>query len=446
MPDTDYILQFHADLETVVETEVEGVAEKVRGAWTVGGCDVSKPVINFLWYRNLGLREKYMANGGSMATFENFRQFIRNLSVEKYGIDETVETNTSWCNLLKEERGKIVFYATSPRIVEYLRPVICAMDESFVLLTPYDVGYVDELPDCATVVKFSLSNIVIFKNELLARHFPLVYCFANTIGSYIQALRPRLLVCMDGCQTEYELAALFCKQIDVPSVCIQQGWPSMLHEGFHDMPYTHFLTWGRGFNELWKKRNHDVDFMETGYLYDVKSGGAHFAITFFMQAPVFLLTADYLDRMYRLVVTVAERYKDRIVLVREHPEYKADAVQKEKWAALSNIRNVSNMPLAEVFAQTCVAVSCFSSSIMESVVHGCVPLVFSPATGVRYSPDIEKEHLGLISVSEEEFLVKLNDIIEHNYKPIKENDAFWFSNIGNASVCATINIIKGLTK
>ena len=75
--------------------------------------------------------------------------------------------------------------------------------------------------------------------------------------------------------------------------------------------------------------------------------------------------------MYSLVVTVAERYCDRTVLVREHPEYKADTMQKEQWAALPNIRNVSDVPLAEVFAQTRVTVSCFSSSIMESVAHGC---------------------------------------------------------------------------
>lgn len=447
MPSNDHILQFHADLEAVVEAEVRGVAESVHGAWTAGGCDISKRVVNFLWYRNLHLREAYMANGGDGSTFESLRNAIHGMSRGEYVIDDTTDTNDPWNGILGGESGKTLFYATSPRIVEYMRPVLCAMADDFVLLTPCDVGYADCLPDSATVVRFVLSAKDIFRNELMAKHLPVVWRFANTIARYMAALKPRVLVCMDGCQTEYEMAALFCRQLGIPSVCMQQGWPSMLHEGFHDMPYMHFLTWGRAFSRLWQKRNPKVKFTDTGYLYNVKTEGTHSAITFFMQAPVFLLTDEYLGRMYQLVAVVAERYADRIVLVREHPEYRADSQRLKQWAELPNVRIVSRTPLADVYADTRIAVSCFSSSLMESVAHGCVPLSFCPTTGARYSPDIEAEGLGLIAADEAEFLLKLDAMMSGTYKrhPIHSQD-HWFANVGPDAVAATIHAIGGIAK
>ena len=103
------------------------------------------------------------------------------------------------------------------------------------------------------------------------------------------------------------------------------------------------------------------------------------------------------------------------------------------------------MPLADVFAQTHISVSCFSSSIMESVVHGCVPLVFSPAIGARYNPDIENEGLGWIAEDEETFLAKLNEIMYKKYEQIviRENNK-WFESTGIDSVCTTVGRIKEL--
>lgn len=221
MPSNDHILQFHADLESVVEAEVSSVAEAVHGAWMVGGCDISKPVVNFLWYRNLHLREAYMASGGDTSTFESFRDAMHGMSRGGHTIDDAIDGDDPWNDILCGESGKILFYATSPRIVEYMRPVLCAMADDFVLLTPCDVGYADRLPDSATVVRFVLSAKDIFHNELIAKCLPVVWRFANTIARYIAALKPRVLVCMDGCQTEYELAALYCRQLGIPSVCIQ---------------------------------------------------------------------------------------------------------------------------------------------------------------------------------------------------------------------------------
>ena len=50
---------------------------------------------------------------------------------------------------------------------------------------------------------------------------------------------------------------------------------------------------------------------------------------------------------------------------------------------------VTDGKLAEVFARTRVGVAHYSSSLMEGVAHGAVPLVYDPTEGSRYSPDVE---------------------------------------------------------
>ena len=446
MINNDYILQFHDELEKVVETKVGNVAAEVCDAWSVGGCDLSRIVSKYLWGKGLNLRDSYISTKGSDAVFEKIRLQIKSMALGNFVIDDAVAENKAWNEFLKGERGQILFFVSSKRMVEYMRPVLCSMKKPFVLLTMCNVNFMDELPNCATVVRFILSSKEIYHNELLAKHLPRFYMFVNTIGSYIEALSPRLLVCIDGCQLEYGVAALICKRKGIPSVCVQQGWPSFLHEGFHNMPYTHFMTWGRGFSELWKKRNVGVNFVDVGYLYNVKGDGAHNAITFFLQAPVYFLTKEYLNRIYLLIDKTAEKYDTCNVLVREHPVYKADERIKERWCRHKNLKVVSNVPLEDVYADTHVAVSCFSSSIMECVVHGCVPLVFCPTTGVRYNPDIEAEGLGFISDSEEMFFDSLGRIMEQevNLEPL-HNLSYWFENVGKSSVSTAIGCIENLS-
>lgn len=134
-----------------------------------------------------------------------------------------------------------------------------------------------------------------------------------------------------------------------------------------------------------------------------------------------------------------------MVFVREHPVYNVDDKVKKEWQKHKNLKVVSDIPLADVYAKTRVAVSCFSSSIMESVAHGCTPLVFCPTTGVRYSPDIELEGIGMISDCEETFLSKLATIMNNLFKfqPLHPIE-YWFENIGESSIAAAIDNIEKL--
>ena len=62
-----------------------------------------------------------------------------------------------------------------------------------------------------------------------------------------------------------------------------------------------------------------------------------------------------------------------------------------EWEQIPNIEMVTDGKLAEVFARTRVGVAHYSSSLMEGVAHGAVPLVYDPTEGSRYSPDVDYE-------------------------------------------------------
>lgn len=442
----DLILQFYADLESAVENEVLSIADKVNNAWFIGNNDMSRIVIKYLWGIGTTLRNQYLLSHGSNIVLDEFMNKIKTMAFGKYSIDTSIiMRNNLWSSLLGKVQNRILFFISSKRMLEYMRPILCSMKTEYIVLTMCDIPFFNELPSCATVICFEFSNKRVYHNGLLARHLPNFYLYANTIGNYIESLSPRLLVCIDGCQLEYGLAALICKAHGVPSVCIQQGWPSFLHEGFHNKPYTHFLTWGKGFSKLWEKRNANVNFLDVGYLYKVKNNSTHNAITFFLQAPVYFLTEDYLNRMYALICKTAEKYKECMVFVREHPVYNVDDKTRKEWQKHKNLKVVSDIPLADVYAKTRVAVSCFSSSIMECVVHGCTPLVFCPTTGVRYNPDIELEGIGMISDCEETFFSKLatimNDLFE--FRPLHPIE-YWFKSVGENSIAAAIDNIEKL--
>lgn len=320
--------------------------------------------------------------------------------------------NPVWRECLKGQEGKVLLFATSPRLLDYFRPLVKRLDREFVLLTAAPLPDDFEMPATGTAVGFALTRAKLHRNAELEQSLPWFYNFANSIEWFIEILKPRLSVGGDGCQSEYRLSAAFCKEREIPSVCLQFGWPSYLHTGFRDLPYTHFLTWGEGFNPLWEERNRRTVFNAVGYMCNVEKRGRHDAIAFFLQAPVFLNTEEYLDRMCALAVAAAKRFPDVPVLVREHPEYRGKTDMAARFGQCANIEIVSGKKVEDVYAETKAVVSHFSSSLMECLAYGCTAIVFNPTPGSGYSPDIEALGLGFISKSEEEFFQKLPRCME----------------------------------
>lgn len=176
-------------------------------------------------------------------------------------------------------------------------------------------------------------------------------------------------------------------------------------------------------------------------------------MTFFLQSPHFLSDLKYYDEILKLVGDSADLYPDIDFLVREHPEYRMEKQELRKLDTYSNVRIVSNWDLKEVFNLTLVVVSHFSSVLMEGVVHGCIPLVYDPTTCSRYCPDVEKEGLGRIAKTEEDFQLCLKEILEEQeecsgerlcsyLRRMEEQRQQWFAATDGKTIERMVNFIR----
>lgn len=437
-----WLLQFHEDLETCVTR----VVSEMRVAWPcgckMGNVDASSVILRYLWQKYLCKRPAVPDADTCRCAIKEVETSLLPLIMFKANlVEEQDNGNREWYECLKGQENKVLVFATSPRILDYLRPLIKALEEDFVLLSTTPVPDDFGIPSHGTVIRLRMLKAKFFRNAEMEQTLPWFYNFANAIGWFIEILKPRLLVCMDGCQSEYRLAAAFCNEKHIPSVCLQLGWPSYLHTGFRDLPYTHFLTWGDKFNPLWEKYNKHTCFVAAGYMDEAIRNGQHRAITFFLQAPVYLNTEIYLDRMSDLIRVTATHYPDISILVREHPEYRGNTRWLSRFLQCSNVSIVNNDKLADVYARTKVVVSHFSSVLMEGLMYGCTPLVFNPTPGSSYYPDIEAEGIGFISKNEVEFFSKLPSCLRQ--APLEELPQ-WFKATGKEAVDHIIKIIDDI--
>lgn len=317
-----------------------------------------------------------------------------------------------WYNTLQPYRGQIIIYIQNKRHLNYLELLIRKMTQTVILLTENELPEETDLPDNVTAFCIDFIRSGRCENFFLEKYFPQTYIYYNVFDWIVGILNPKAIIFLEGGVFQEHVLALVSHHFQIPSFCIQHGWPSFLHTMFREMPYTYFLTWGAYFIDLWKKYNTQPIYEPVGYMYPIaKEDKQRKGITFFLQAPVFLSNPIYLSQMIKLIKTVALQFPNLDCMIKEHPTYKLPANIKEKLAATGKIRFVTDIPLDQVFAQTLFSVSHFSSASMESILHHCIPLIFDPTNESFYHPHIEIEGWGIIAKNIDDFIHKLQKII-----------------------------------
>lgn len=437
-----WLLRYHEELESCIAHHIGAMQNSWKCGCKLGEVDVSPILLRYLWYKCLNKRPKEVDEESCRRALEEVERILSPLvNFKAKDTDEQTASIPTWHEYLKGQEGKILIFATSPRILNYFKPLVKELDMDFILLTTCPLPNDFEISSKGTAINFVFTKAKLHRNLELEQSLPWFYNFANSIGWFVELLKPRLFICMDGCQSEYRLAADFCNEKHIPSICLQLGWPSYIHTGFREMPYTYFFTWGEGFNPLLEKHNKHTKCEAVGYTSQANKAGKHDAISFFLQAPVFLNTEEYLKRMCNLVVLTAKKYPNTTVMVREHPEYKGKMDIEQEFSQHRNISIVSDDRIEDVYAETKVVVSHFSSVLMEGLAYGCTPLVFDPTPGSTYNPNIEKLGLGYISKNEEEFSQKLTIILKQELHPDLSQ---WFKATGDNAITNVIHSIHHL--
>lgn len=336
-----------------------------------------------------------------LRSLSHLRKWTRHLALYPWMRLRTV-------SLARKRKAAVLIHVVHDKFVRYLRPVTDRMPVSFAyLLTANQVmkPFLKKqgLPfiECARLLKLSSGSQL----EGVMARFRYLAALYDQLHSILKVLRPQCMVVVEGNAPEDEIANQVSRQLSISIVCIQQGWSPVVHNGFRNMSYTKMLVWGEGFAKLLQPYNPNQKFVAVGnhavHSHFVESrlgGGAdRKAVCFFLQAPGRLIAEASWRKFLNLVKRVASEFKEVPVLVREHPSF---PLAKEPLAELlkfPNVRFVSpgDYSLTEVLSASRLTVSIYSSTILESIAAGVLPVIFNMTSLPAYFPDVHAAGAGI---------------------------------------------------
>lgn len=338
-----------------------------------------------------------------------------------------------WFEFLSSKQGNLLVYVYNNRQLQYLLPLVNRLNRPVLLLCEPCVNEKVEVND----------NVTAIEMPCIDDSLPELQRYYASFRAVLEALQPEGVLVLEGCHYQEQILAIVAQQFGIPDIGLQQSWPSFMHTMFRRLPYSYYLTWGKGLNGHWQKYNPDTRFIPTGYLYDVQRKCGK-AITFFLQSPSFLSDYNYFCQLVSLIEETAERYPDKEIGIREHPEFRLDTTTVARLQRHDNIRFMSDLPLAEAFARTQIVVSHFSSALMEGIAHDCIPLVFDPTEHSNYTPDVEALGVGCVAYDKLSYFKKLAYIERHlatfSEKIWMEKD-YWFQSLSEAAIKQTVGTI-----
>lgn len=438
----DYYWEYIQQLDSLIHQFSEEVLRQNPLVFHLGPYNFEKGIHNTIWQTLLPgritynkLRKKDVPVDEAL---ETIRAYMYPLLFPSESSDTSLfspsdlpaESLTTYRNL----RHRIVFYCKNYRLFQYLLPLLNSIQEPIIILSE------NSLPDQVktgkqtafiTLDDFQLTPHI--QNNYIKEKFPSLYNYANSLVTLTEILAPRAFFLIEGPHFESALIGEIGKCKNIPVICLQQGWPAIMHTAFRDINYNYYLTWGKKFNTLWKKFNPIPRFKEVGYLYDIEPSGPKEYITFFLQAPVILLDeVSFQDCLY-LIELLADEYPEQKIYIREHPEYLLPDYYHAYFTRYDNIFWGTTLPLTQIYARTKIGISVFSSTLMEGLIHDIIPLVFNPTSMPGYYPDIEKEGLGLYAKTFQEAIEKTGLMInnEQEYQDrihhIRQNKSHFFT-------------------
>jgi hypothetical protein len=222
--------------------------------------------------------------------------------------------------------------------------------------------------------------------------------FDRVLGA-LSARRASGAVVVEGMSPLDEITSQAARSLGISSICLQQGWSPFVHAGFRGMTQSHMAVWGEGFRELLEPHNPGVEFAVTGNPVlgaEMTSGrleeelGGRRSVAFFLQSRSAWIGPEHLRGLHSLVARTAADLPGVAVLVREHPGAPLDAGERERIGSAPNLLMVpaADWSLREVLDAANVAVSIYSTSLLEGAALGTPAVIFNPTSLPPLEPDL----------------------------------------------------------
>jgi len=419
MDKKDYGFQYLKYIEVIIEEYLDAIATKNCHYLTLNKSNIrsllGKRIFNIPLHNN-SLRALFNANflnGGLKPSFkkEFYRETFKNLQLENKEYFVSSNTKNDNSNIiaslekaLHPYKNKILFYAYNERFLKQVLGVLSAINQEVVILTSATISDEIAYPKNIEMIEFTALEVEGYPNEFLKTKFPNLYYLYNSLELIITILNPTTIIVIEGGNIiDYDILASLGAKLKIKTICLQHGWPCIMHMGFRNMPFDYFLTWGDAFSSLFEKVNNKPTFISTGYPFKINDYKIHDknAISFFFQAPYFILSIPVINQMIAFAAYCAITFPHLEILIREHP---ANQFFSKEIQSLNKYKNVVFTPsksvlLDNVLSRSIVSVAVFSSILMESMVYDAIPFVFNPTSMPHYHPDLNKLELGIETTS-----------------------------------------------
>lgn len=293
-----------------------------------------------------------------------------------------------------------------PKFLRFVRPVLGLLPQDGVAVLSRDSELREQVEDLGLLFVSLESRAGPDRTDVAGaglREHPYLTWQFDCLAAELTRLGARCVVVVEGNHPLDELANQACRLLDIPCVCLQQGWSPIVHNGFRNMSFSSMFVWGEGFAELLASHNPEQTFVVTGSpvldaadtasdrLAATLSGRK--AITFFLQPLSPLIAPDHLEELSALIRETARRFLDVQVLVRDHPGI------GRHLEGLEDAGNILLVPptaygLAEVLASSTAAISIYSTTLLEAAAMLVPPVAYNMTSLPRYWPDLEAAGAG----------------------------------------------------
>lgn len=357
-----------------------------------------------------------------------FKATIRMLIVE-LGINVIVSALRKTRNdRIQNKVGvEVLFFVINERFVKFMRPIFDVLSSKCAYIThnlkTEEYLKKEKLPHVKishlfyTINRWSQPDSWL-KRFCLLEHYDILY-------DTIERLHSKSVVLVEGNAPPYEVVNQICKKLNIQSVCIQQGWSPIIHNGFRNMSYSKMLVWGNGFAHNLMGYNPKQKFIATGNFVIQKNSGSRIPkragdkikLGFLPPMRTKILNQEKLDEFMSLVPWAANEFKNSEIRISQHPTIKRSE-QLEKLSKYENVTFLSSQThsLQDIIGGNDVAVSFYSTTILESIATGALPLMVNLTSMPHYFPDIHKLGAGIEVRSTKEAKKILREFINHPEK------------------------------
>lgn len=405
---------FYVGISDTITTLLDDVEYKDPQAFTFAGLDL-RPAAERAWYFQLGRSESlaraYVAasSGHTPSPWATSRVMGQRVLGHMLG-DQALARPRAWqrvadrlrllwLGLQQPERedsvsplpsGTVLLVTARPRFVPFAAPVldgVRALGHQAATL-----GIIPGIGD-VTLPRSGVGGRLSAVPQGL-RSVPQLVHLAAALRRSLAALRPALVLVVEGNAPDDAIAGAVARDLGIPSVCLQHGWSSVVHVGYQRMPHDAMLVWGDRFGDVLKPYNPGVRFIATGNpampsrLSTPLRDRA--AVTLFMQRPTNIMPADVWQAILDLVFEAARTFPDHPFQVRPHPAWPLDEANLRVLESLPNVAYVPGPEHAmqDVMARSCIGMSGYSTTLLDSLGAGVVPFIISVAGLPRYLPDM----------------------------------------------------------